>query len=440
MRSPLLTKRLLAAAAIAMVYALSVNAESTEAVVEESGKLSAKRLERLTSAMQGYVDQGLLPGVVLLIEKDGDVAYEHAFGYRDIDSKAPMEKDTIFRIASQSKAIVSAGALILQEEGKLLITDPVGKYLPEWMSTTVAVKNDAGGYDIVPATRSITIRDLLTHTSGIPYGSWMNGIPASADEWTKAGINGWAFTGEQEPIREIARRMAALPMIAQPGEGWFYGNNTDVLGAVLEAAAGQPLDVLLKERVFDPIGMSDTQFYLPKDESGRLATVYDQTKDGLVRSPDGTAMWDQGQYIIGEGPNVAFSGGAGLLSTAPDYMAFLETIRNAGVAPNGTRVLAPMSVKLMTEDHLGGLANVAGPGGFLPKGAGFSYGFQVAEDPGTLGFPVNEGENFWGGAYHSIYWIDHEEEMVVTFFSQLGDTIGSDDQEKLRTLIYQAIE
>ena len=425
-----ISSRLLAATAISTLTATGAYADHwVEAPPAQLG-LSAERLEQLTTVMESYVEDGDLPGIVILVAKDGQVAYNRAFGFQDIASDTPMEMDTIFRIASQTKAITSAGVLLLQEEGRLLVDDPVGKYLPEWMETTVAVAIDGGGYYEVPAERPITIRDLLTHTSGIPYGAWLNGL--TDEVWQEAGITGWYFASDEEPIRDIVRRMADLPMIAQPGTEWLYGSNTDILGALIEVVSGQPLDEFFQDRFFDPIGMTDTHFFLPEAKADRLATVYDMTEAGLTPAPDAGAMWQQGDYIVGDGPNVTFSGGAGLLSTAHDYAAFIEMLRQGGLAPGGERILSPTTVTLMTTDHLGGIE-------FSP-GAGFSYGFQVALDPGALGTPVNEGEFSWGGAYHSTYWVDPEEEMVVTYFTQLGeDTMGLDDHAKLRTLIYQAI-
>ncbi|TNC53019.1 beta-lactamase family protein [Rubellimicrobium rubrum] len=423
-------KHLLAATALSALLAPAAQADHwAEASPDQLG-LSAERLERLTAVMQAYVDEGVLPGMVILVAKDGRIAYSRAFGHQDVGSQTPMTTDTIFRIASQTKAITSAGVLLLQEEGKLLVDDPVGKYMPEWMETTVAVEDEEGGYYEIPAKRPITIRDLLTHTSGIPYGAWINGVTDEA--WQEAGITGWYFASDDEPIREIVRRMADLPMIAQPGTEYIYGSNTDILGALIEVVSGQPLDAFFQDRFFDPIGMTDTHFFLPEAKANRLATVYEMTEEGLTPAPDVGAMWDQGDYVVGDGPNVTFSGGAGLVSTAHDYAAFLEMLRQGGVAPGGERILAPMTVTLMTTDHLGGIE-------FEP-GAGFGYGFEVVLDPGTLGVPVNEGEFRWGGAYHSTYWVDPEEEMVVTYFTQLGEeTMDVDDHGKLRALIYQAI-
>ncbi len=404
-------------------------ADHWDDVAPEEVGMSSERLERLTDAMQAYVDEGQVAGLVVLIAKEGQVPYHESFGYRDLEAQDPMETDDIFRIASQTKAIVSTGIMALQEEGLLLVDDPVGRHMPEWMETTVAVDNETGGVDIVPAERPITIRDLLTHTSGIPYGAWIN--PLTSEAWAEAGIDGWYFASEDEPIREIVRRMADLPMVAQPGTEWLYGSNTDILGALIEVASGQPLDVFLEERFFGPLGMEDTHFFLPAEEADRLAVVYDLSPEGeLAPAADAGAMWDQGDYVAGEGPGVTLSGGAGLLSTAHDYATFLEMLRRGGTAPSGERILAPMSVQQMTTDQTGGIE--------YEPGAGFSYGFQVALDQGAIGTPGNDGEFRWGGAYHTTYWVDPEEDLVVTYFSQFGD-VELDDHRKLRALVYQAI-
>jgi CubicO group peptidase (beta-lactamase class C family) len=341
---------------------------------------------------------------------------------RDRAADSPMSDDTIFRIASQSKAIVSAAVMILQEEGGLLIGDPVGDYLPEFRQTTVAVPRERGGYDIVPAARPVTIRDLLTHTSGFDYG-----MGVAADRWAAAGIQGYYFSDRNEPIRETVARMASLPASAQPAERWIYGYSIDILGAVVEVASGMPLDAFLRARIFEPLGMSDTAFYLPRGKRDRLATVYGLFDGRLERAPE---EGGQGQGAFVDGPRRSFSGGAGLLSTAEDYASFLQMILNGGEL-NGVRVLSPTTVALMSTSHLGDIA-------FRP-GQGFGLGFSVLEDVGTRGTPGSVGELGWGGAYHSTYWIDPVEELVVVHLTQLVPAGGVDDQDKVRTLIYQAI-
>ncbi len=343
-----------------------------------------------------------------------------------------MTDDVIFRIASQTKALVSVSVMILQEQGKLLITDPVGKYLPEFDDRGVAVSNGRGGYDVVAARRPITIRDLLTHTSGISYG---NGL--GTDLWADAGVRGWYFAGRDEPIRETVARMGPLPGIAQPGESWVYGYNTDILGALVEVVSGKPLDTFLQDELLSPLGMTDTHFYLPASKRDRLATVYSSRPNGgIERAPDPGhqqetgifGMVGQGQYV--DGPRTSFSGGAGLLATARDYATFLQMMLNGGEL-NGTRILSPTTVKLMTINHLGDIP--------FQSGQGFGLGFSVVTDVGARGIPGSEGEFGWLGAYHSVYWVDPVEELVVVYLTQLIPAIGVDDHSKVRSLIYQAL-
>ena len=395
----------------------------TRATPEDVG-LSSERLERLTAALQGYVDEGRLPGAVALVARRGKIAYLEAVGHRDIESEAPMTSDAIFRIASQTKALASTGVMLLQEDGKLLITDPVGKYLPAFLETTVAERNDEGGYDVVPSQRPITILDLLTHTAGISYGSG----PA-ADQWYTAGITGWYFADRDEPVGDVMARLAELPLDAHPGESWIYGYNTDILGAMIETISGQTLGEFLGERLLGPLGLDDTHFFLPEDKVDRLATVYSSGDEGgLDRAPDPGHMVGQGAYV--EGPRTSFSAGAGLLSTATDYATFLQMMLNGGTF-DGKRVLSRKTVESMTVDHLGDIA-------FRP-GQGFGLGFSVVEDPAALGLPASVGEFGWGGAYHSTYWVDPAEELVVVYLTQLIPARDIDDHGKLRTLIHQAI-
>lgn len=403
------------------VFAAAAGSQSLEVGVPESLGLSGARLERLSDALETYVDEEQFVGSVTLVARHGKIAYLEAFGQRDIESRSSMQPDTIFRIASQSKAIVTTAAMMLQEEGRLLITDPVGNYLPEFAATTVAEPR-AGGYVVVPANRPVMVRDLITHTSGFDYGT---GI--AADRWDAAGITGYYFSDRDEPIRETVRRMAALPASAHPGTQWIYGYGIDILGAVVEQAAGMPLDQFLRNRLFEPLGMADTSFYLPRDKRDRLATVYGIFDGDLERAPEEGAA-GQGAFV--DGPRQSFSGGAGLLSTASDYARFLQMILNGGEL-NGVRILSPKTVELMSVNHLGDIA-------FNP-GSGFGLGFSVLEDVGTRGTPGSIGELGWGGAYHSTYWIDPVEELVVVHLTQLNPAGAVDDQARVRTLIYQAI-
>jgi len=408
--------------AFVMLAAFAVAATAFESTRPEAVGLSPERLERLTQTLDGYVEDGRLAGGVALVARRGQIAYLHAFGKRDRESNAAMTPDTMFRIASQTKAIVSTAVMMLQEEGALLISDPVGNYLPEFRQTTVAVPREKGGYDVVPARRPITIRDLLTHTSGFGYGTGV-----AADRWQREGIQGWYFADRNEPIAETVKRIAALPADAQPGERWIYGYNTDILGALVERVSGQPLDRFLEERIFRPLGMTDTHFYVPQSKRDRLATVYAASGNGIVRA-EGAGVNGQGAYV--DGPRKSFSGGAGLVSTATDYARFLQMLLNGGEL-DGVRLLSRKSVELMTVDHLGDIT-------FRP-GQGFGLGFSIVEDLGLRGVPGSVGEFGWGGAYHSTYWVDPAEELVVVYLTQLLPSGDIDDHDKLRALVYQAI-
>ena len=417
-----------ALAAIVAVLATTtlLQAQSLRHTSPEDVGMSSERLERLTQALQDYVNADRLSGVVAMVLRDGKVAYLEALGARDVEADAPMEPDAIFRIASQTKALVSVGILALQEDGALLISDRVEKYLPAFANHKVAVRSEGGGREIVDGNRPITVRDLLTHTAGIGYGY---GPAASA--WGAEGIQGWYFGHRDEPVRATVDRLAKLPFDAQPGERFVYGYNTDILGAVIEQVSGLTLKDFLQTRILDPLGMKDTHFYLPDDKRDRLAAVYNQDADGaIVRAPDGPGMQTQGQYV--DGPRKSFSGGAGLLSTAADYGRFLQMMLNGGEL-DGTRVLSPSTVALMTVDHIGHLGIRTG------AGVGFGLGFRVRTDVGAGGEAGSVGDYGWGGAYHSTYWVDPVEDLVVVYFTQIIPATGLDDHAKLRALVYSAI-
>ncbi|MBE9490084.1 MAG: beta-lactamase family protein [Bacteroidetes bacterium] len=410
---------------LAFILHSNISAQEFVKVEAEKVSMSAERLQFLTNTLQEYVDNRKISGAVALVARRGQVAYFKSFGKSDIENDVPMQDNSIFRIASQTKAIVSVGVMILQEEGKLLIADPVGNYLPAYKETTVAITKGDGEYEIVKANRPITIRDLLTHTAGIGYGG---GI--ASDLWKEADIQGWYLADRDEPIQETVLRMASLPFEAQPGEKFVYGYNTDILGALIEVVSGEPLNTFLKTRILDPLDMSDTHFYLPKDKSNRLTVVYSSTEDGLQRAPDPGGMIGQGAYV--KGLRKSFSGGAGYLSTAIDYARFLQMMLNGGEF-NGERIISSKTVELMTVNHLG---EIPFP---WSKGTGFGLGFSIVEELGLRGTMGSNGEYGWGGAYHSTYWVDPVEDLVVVYFTQLIPARGLDDHDKLRALVYQAL-
>lgn len=388
-----------------------------------------ERLQDLDAVLQSYIDTNQVAGSVTLVLRDGRIAYSSAKGMQDIASATPMRENSIFRIASQTKAIVSTGIMILHERGDLNIADPLSKFFPAWSNTRVGVEFTDGSYTTEPLDRPITLRDLLTHTSGIGYGGFAGRSLVTA-AWEDAGITGWYLASRPDGIQETVRNMAALPQRAQPGQAWIYGYNIDILGAVIEVASGKPLNAFLRDEIFVPLGMNDTHFFLPPDKAPRLTTVYRGRRGGGIEpAPAGPGMGAQGEYI--NGPRATFSGGAGLLSTAGDYARFLQMMLSGGEL-NGRRILGPKTVALMTTDHLRDIP-------FQP-GVGFGLGFSVLKNVGARGTMGSVGEFGWGGAYHSTYWVDPVENLVVVYLTQiLSPNPGLDDFQKLRARLYSSI-
>jgi CubicO group peptidase (beta-lactamase class C family) len=386
---------------------------------------SAERAARIDTVFNQYVDDGRLPGAVLLVLQDGKTVYERAFGWSDKEASTKMTPDALFRIASQTKAITATALMILVEEGKLLLNDPVSKYLPSFAKTTVAVKTE-NGVEMVPAKRAITLRDLLTHTAGISYGGEARVAALyQAKGFGRAAGEGWFFADKDEPICDSIDRLATLPFVAQPGESWVYGYGSDVIGCVIERVAHQPLDVFLRERITAPLKMDDTFFFVPRDKASRLTAVYASGPDGAaVRAPDGAL--GQGAYV--DGPRRDFSGGAGLISTARDYARFLEMIRQGG-ALDGVRILSPRAAALLTINQVGPLHS--------STGLGYGLAFETTEYFGGNGFS-SAGAFGWGGAYGSVYRVDPAERLTMIFMMQLIPN-RTDLREKFPTLVYQAL-
>ena len=386
--------------------------------------MSSERLGRLDTVLNSYVEKDQIAGQVLLVLRNGRIVHSLANGMRNIGTGEPMTEDTIFRIASQTKAIVSTGIMILHERGQLDISHPLSRYIPEWENVQVAVPDENGSYDLEPAERPITLRHLLTHTGGMSYGTG----PASK-EWEDANFQGWYFANKTETIGESIARMASLPLDAHPGTAWIYGYNTDILGAVIEKASGMDLNNFLQQEIFEPLDMSDSHFYLPESKRDRLAVVYQPKQGGGIEAiPAIDGMRSQGMYV--DGPRISYSGGAGLLSTAKDYARFLQMTLNGGEL-DGKRILSRKTIELMTTNHLGELP--------FRSGQGFGLGFSIVTDLGERGTLGSVGEYGWGGAYHSTYWVDPLENLVVVYLTQIIPATGLDDYAKLRSGIYQAI-
>lgn len=388
---------------------------------------AADRLRRIDVAMQQYVDQGKIAGAVTLVLHNGRVAHQGVYGWADKEAGTRMTADAIFRIASQTKAITSVAVMILVEEGKLGLGDRVANFLPTFANTTVAVAADSGRA-IVPAKRAITIRDLLTHTAGISYGTGpLVGPLYAAKGLGPAAGYGWYTADKDEPICETMDRLGTLPFVAQPGEAFVYGYNTDILGCVVERVAGMPLDRFFETRLFRPLGMGDTHFFLPPEKRGRLTAVHRLDESGrLVRAPEGPQ--GQGHYL--EGPRRSFAGGAGLLSTARDYARFLEMLRRGGEL-DGVRILSPTTVERMTSNQVGTLMST--------DGYGFGLGFQTTDRAGAGASPAAVGSFGWGGAYQTNYSVDPANGLVMVLMTQHLPGVPLDIRARFTDLVYQAM-
>jgi CubicO group peptidase (beta-lactamase class C family) len=420
-------KFLLPLALIALTASVPAQQPNSAPLASASQALSLdpSRAARIDQLLQRYVDENRIAGAVALVLRDGNPVYERAVGWADKEAGRRMTPATIFRIASQTKAFTSTAVLALVEEGKIGLDEPVGHFIPTFTKTNVAVKNDAG-ITIVPARRAITIKDLLTHTAGISYGT--DKQVASLYEPKGLGPaagNGWYTADKEEPICETMERLGTLPFVAQPGEAFVYGYNTDILGCVVEKASGMSLDEFVRTRITVPLGLKDTRFFIPPAERDRLAAVYSSASDGkFVRAPEGSK--GQGSYV--DGPRKSFAGGAGLTSTAHDYARFLEMIRNGG-ALDGVRILAPRTVALMTTNQSGTLHSITG--------LGFGLGFQTVDRYGASGM-AGVGAFGWGGAYGTTYQVDVQSRSVLILMIQLMPN-ATDIQQKFSTLVYQAL-
>jgi CubicO group peptidase (beta-lactamase class C family) len=370
---------------------------------EEVG-LSSARLARLTQALNDDLAKGTLPGAIVLIVRDGKVAYHETFGMQNPDAKTPMSKDAIFRIYSMTKPIVSVAALMLVEEGKISLGDPVAKYIPQFKDVKVGVeKPGADGkptLDLVAPRRPVTVQDLLRHSAGLTYGVFGTGAVKQLYQEAKL------FDGDPDNA-EFAERVAKLPLMFQPGSTWEYSHATDILGRVVEVAAGKSLYATLKEKLLDPLGMPDTSFYVT--EQGKQARIAEPFSDDRAIGA-GIAMNDPRQAGKWE------SGGGGMVGTANDYARFLQMLLNGGTL-DGKRYLSPKTIAYMTSDHLGDKV-VPGPAYLPGDGYGFGLGFAVRKADGQAMLPGTEGDYSWGGAGGTFFWVDPKERMFVVYMMQ----------------------
>ncbi len=410
---------------------LSLLALTVSAPLGAQEGVSPAGVEHLTRYLDAVVTGGQATGIVALVLRDGKVVYQHANGMADREAGRAMQMNSQFRIASQTKAITTVAAMTLVEEGRMGLGDPISRWLPAFAHTSVSEAYDSAGvtrHRVVPAKRQITIRDLMTHTAGMSYGreSWLDSTYATRGLGHEAGW-GWYFIHKPIDICTAVAPLADLPLAAQPGERWVYGYALDVLGCIIEKESGMSLAQFVRQRITDPLGMLDTKFCLNGREGDRLAAVYALDNGSLTRAPDGPL--GQGDYV--DGPCQAFAGGAGLISTAADYARFLEMLREGGTL-DGVRILSPASVRLMTRDHVGDL--------YGGDATGFGLAFEILEQPGRAGRYGEPGAYSWGGAYHTMYWVDPADHLVAVMMTQLLPANGSRLQDRYKTLVYQMLQ
>ena len=419
---PFFRRSLLPLALVLCLFA-PASAQNLPRGAPESVGISTQRLERLSTAMKRAVDEGRAPGIVTLVARSGKVVHHEAFGHLDREGNVPMTREAIFRIASMSKALTTVAAVMLMEEGLILPDDPVSKFIPSFEKTTVLVPAATSGGEptSAPARRPITVRHLLTQTAGLSYGTG-----TLEAQYKAANVHMWYFADKNEPIAATIDRLATLPFEGQPGERYVYGFATDVLGVVVEKASGLSLDEFFRTRIFEPLKMTDSSFYVPEEKASRFAVVYSWEQGKLVRAPEPGR--GQGDYV--KGPRKAFSGGAGVVSTAGDYARFLQMLLNGGEL-DGVRLLGPKSVELMTSNHVGDL--------YQNGRFGFGFGFEIVEHVGRSGRPGSVGEFSWGGAYHTKFWVDPVEQIVAVFMTQILPAPGPALQDSFRMLVNQAI-
>jgi CubicO group peptidase (beta-lactamase class C family) len=422
---------------LCLLTALGSGAQGLPSAAPESVGMSAQRLSRIGDAFRKEIDQGKLPGAVFLVARKGKLVYSEAIGFQDKDGGKPIAKDSIFRIYSMTKPIVSVAAMMLLEEGKIQLTDPVSKFLPAMKGMTVsAAKADSEyariAYAQVPADREMTVQDLLRHTAGLAYGEITQNAPVK-EALGKAGIYKSAIDYDARdlaPAEEI-ERLAKVPLAHQPGTVWEYSLASDVLGRVVEAASGERLADFLDKRLFKPLKMADTGFWVPQDKIGRLAVPL--ATDAMSGKPNN--LIDVSAMPAND------SGGAGGVSTAPDYLRFTQMLLNGGQL-DGNRVLSRSTVALMSSDHLGTrIAAPVTPGELLLGVPGYTFGlgFAVRQGPGVAGVPGSAGEFMWAGYAGTYFWVDPKEEIVAVYMTQAPSPIRAYYRRLFKQLVYGAI-
>ena len=400
--------------------------QGVRSVAPNGTGLSSERLDRIGAVMNEHVAKGHIAGAVGLIARRGKIGYFETYGFQDKEAGVAMRKDTMFRMYSMTKPITGVAVMILYEEGKFYLTDPVSKYLPELANMKVAVvetdpKTGKKTRYSVPAQREITILDLLRHTSGIDYAG-----PEDVEGkriYEKLGTNSLDQT-----IGEMVKKIGQAPLVHQPGTMWEYGLSMDVLARLVEVVSGQPYDKFLVQRIFKPLGMVDTGYTVAPEKANRFSKLY-APGDGWTIKPNTSPA--QTSYLK---PAVNFGGGSQSVSTAADYLRFCQMLLNGGEL-DGVRILSRKTVELMTSDHLGDMPRAS----LLPTGYGFGFTMAVSHGAGKTGVIGSEGEYFWGGAAGTRFWIDPKEQMIGIFMIQILPHTNLTYGSQFRQLAYQAI-
>jgi CubicO group peptidase (beta-lactamase class C family) len=384
----------------------------------ESLGLSPARLQRMSDTFRREVDKGTIPGVTVLVARRGQVGWFDAIGRQNPAAHAPMARDTIFRIFSMTKPIVSIGIMMLLEDGHLLLNDPVAKFIPEFAETKVGVETN-GKLELVPAARPMTIQDLLRHTSGLTYDHTGNGLVQQIYKASR-------LRSRKITNAEHATILASMPLVCQPGAEWNYSRSTDILGRIIEVVSGKPLGAFLTERILAPLQMTETAFYTGEENAGRLAEAFEADPWTGEKTP---------LFNMLERPAME-SGGGGLVSTTMDYARFAQMLVNGGTL-DGTRIVGRKTLALMASDHLGPEVRVQGT--MLPPGYSFGLGFAVRTQAGMAPFAGSVGQFFWSGVGGTFFFIDPSEELFAVFMSQ-----GPGQREYFRSLlrngVYAAID
>ncbi|KPK53531.1 MAG: hypothetical protein AMS22_07255 [Thiotrichales bacterium SG8_50] len=387
--------------------------------------LSQERLDEITALMQKHVDDERIAGAVAAVARRGKVAYLESVGKRDIENNVDMSADTIFRIASMTKPITSVAALVLYDDGLIKLNDPVSKYIPEFDRPDVLVSGQIR--KTIPAKRKITIKHLLTHTSGLTY-HWDTQV---GPLYKEAGVT-HGLIQDDSVLAEKMKKLAGIPLLHQPGEKWTYGLGVDVLGRVVEVASGKTLEEFFQERIFEPLSMKDTHFFIPDDKMPRLAAAYaPKPKGGLRRL--GSEPIEEGSLIYSAdhpyvGRRSYFSGGGGLCSTVGDYMRFSQMLLNLGEL-DGKRVLKRRTVRLMTRDHVGELS----------ENQGFGLGVSVARNAKESGGLDCVGSYGWGGFWYTTFFVDPKKQMIGVCMAQLHPEGGATLNNRFKGLVYKAL-